>query len=255
MAVADRALPVMEELGLIEELANTLINRGTALAWMGRWLEGGVTLRGAAELAKQHDLTLVQLRALNNMRSVEDTDILHDPATLLVLEELVERSGNLGWQYRSWYMTAEARYGSGAMELSGYPYLYEPLLASAAWIGDVDSIRQLAEDFKPRTRRGRVSQGLGYFAVALLAAFEGDEVAAVSAYRTAEALWEETGLPMSMARMRAIFAKSIGIDHPVGLEVGTRARQFFREHNVELYLDLLEDGLPPSEAEDSAVAA
>jgi hypothetical protein len=59
---------------------------------------------------------------------------------------------------------------------------------------------------------------------------------------------------MASARMQAIFAKSIGLDHPVGLEAGTRARQFFEEHNVELYLNLLEDGLPSSEAEDSAVA-
>ena len=43
--VSDRALPVMEELGLIEGLVNTMINRGTALAWMGRWVEGGATLR------------------------------------------------------------------------------------------------------------------------------------------------------------------------------------------------------------------
>jgi tetratricopeptide (TPR) repeat protein len=90
IAVTDRALPVMEELGLIEGLVNTLINRGTALAFMGRWVEGGATLRGAAELAKQHDLTLVQLRALNNLRSVTDPDILYDPEILALVEELIE---------------------------------------------------------------------------------------------------------------------------------------------------------------------
>jgi class 3 adenylate cyclase/tetratricopeptide (TPR) repeat protein len=344
IAVTDRALPVMEELDLVEELVNTLINRGTALAFLGRWLEGGATLRGAAELAKQHELTLVQLRALNNMRSVADSDILHEPATDLVMEELVERSGNLGWLYRWWYLTALARYGSGdldealeiiersdsvelsefwrdifesmilrirnvrygfdegrsrramalidkfvdssdpqtressiadkawatfgaghfvfssqtdpggAIDLGGYPYLYEPLLAAAAWIGDVGTLRRLAEDFKPRTRRGRVSRGLGCFSDALLAALEGDAAAAVSSYRAATDLWEETGLPMSLAVMRAAFAKSIGLDHPVGLEAGTLALEFFEEHNVQLYLDLLADGLPSSDAEETAFA-
>jgi class 3 adenylate cyclase/tetratricopeptide (TPR) repeat protein len=342
--VSDRALPVMEELGLIEGLVNTMINRGTALAWMGRWVEGGATLRGAAELAKQHDLTLVQLRALNNMRSVAEPDILFDPAILAEIEELVERSGNLSWQYRSWYMTAESRYDSGdlvgalevierpdtaeltefwrdtfekidlrvqnmlrgfdegrstmgmalidkyidssdpqtrelsvtdraraefdagqfvsssqtdpsgAIDLGGYPHLYEPLLAAAAWIGDVDSLRRLAEDFRPQTRRGRASRGLRCFADALLAALEGDADTAVSAYRTAEVLWEETGTPMSLAVMRATFAKSIGLDHPVGFEAGTLARQFFEEHNVQLYLDLLADGPPSSETEETAFA-
>jgi len=116
VAVTDRALPVMEELDLIEELVNTLINRGTALAWMGRWLEGSATLGGAAELAKQHELTLVQLRALNNLRAVTDTDTLNHPATDLAIEELVERSGNLSWLYRLWFTTAEARYGSGDLD-------------------------------------------------------------------------------------------------------------------------------------------
>jgi class 3 adenylate cyclase/tetratricopeptide (TPR) repeat protein len=344
LVVSDRALPVMEDLGLIEGLVNTMINRGTALAFMGRWLEGGATLRGAAELAKQHDLTFVQLRALNNMRSVSDPDTLHDPATLLGIEELTDRSGNLGWQYRIWFMTAEARYGSGdldaaldviehsntielsefwrdtfecmdlrfrnvrygfdesrskqglaliaefvnasdpqsrewgvaerawlafdagdfvtcsqtdssgTIDLGGYPYVYEPLLAAAAWIGDVDSLRQMADGFGPQIRRGRASQGLRGFADALLAALEGDEIAAASTYRAADALWVETGLPMSLAIIRATFAKSIGFEHPVGLEAGTRARQFFEEHNVHLYLDLLADGLPTSDTEESAFA-
>jgi hypothetical protein len=127
-------------------------------------------------------------------------------------------------------------------------------LAAAAWIGDLESLRRLAEDFGSQTRRGRASQGLRYFADALLAALEGDEIAAASAYRTAEAIWEETGLPMSLAVMRAAFAKSIGFKHPVGLEAGSRARQFFEEHNVQLYLDLLADGLPSSDVEESAFA-
>jgi tetratricopeptide (TPR) repeat protein len=343
VAVTDRALPVMEELDLIEELVNTLINRGTALAWMGRWLEGSATLGGAAELAKQHELTLVQLRALNNLRAVTDTDTLNHPATDLAIEELVERSGNLSWLYRLWFTTAEARYGSGdldeALELiersesvklpeffrdvfetmnlrirnlrsgfdedrsrqgialmdkfvdssdpqtremnivgkawatfdagqfalcsqtdssgvivEGYPYVYEPLLAAATWIGDVDMLRQMAEDFRPQTRRGRASRGLGSFADALLSALEGDDLAAVSAYRTAETLWAETGLPMSLAVMRTVFARSIGLDHPVGFEAGTLARQFFEEHDVLLYLDLLADGLTSSDEGETAFA-
>jgi hypothetical protein len=127
-------------------------------------------------------------------------------------------------------------------------------LAAAAWIRDVDSLRRLAEDFRPQTRRGRASRGLRCFADALLAALEGDADTAVSAYRTAEVLWEETGTPMSLAVMRATFAKSIGLDHPVGFEAGTLARQFFEEHNVQLYLDLLADGPPSSETEETAFA-
>jgi hypothetical protein len=152
------------------------------------------------------------------------------------------------------FLSASQTDPSGAIDLGRYPYLYEPLLAAAAWIGDVDCLRRLTEDFRSQTKRGRASRGLRGFADALLAALEGDEVAAVSAYRTAEILWEETGLPMSLAVMRATFAKSIGPDHPVGFEAGTLARQFFEEHNAQLYLDLLADGLPSSDAEETALA-
>lgn len=344
ISVADSSLPVMEELGLVEELANTLINRGTALAWMGRSIEGGATLRGAAELAKQYDLTLVQLRALNNMVAIALPDTLRATATIRTIGELVERSGNLGWQYRGWYFGARDLYNDGdldaalemigrgdGVELSafwrdhfeqvdvgvrnlrdgfdkvrsehllqlfdkyvdspdpqeranskagkawaqfdagdfayspqldlsadlenvGYAFVYEPRLAAAAWIGDVDSLRRLAKDFESQTSRGRASQGLRLFADALLAALTKDEGSAVSSYRAAVDLWEETGLRMSLAVMRAVFAKSIGLDHPVGLEAGTMARQFFEEHSVRLYAELLADGLPSSASEETAVA-
>jgi len=343
IAVIDSALPVMEELGLIEVLADALINRGTALSWVGRSIEAGATLRGAAELAKQHDMTLVQLRALNNIVATAQTDTLRDRATVRTIEELVERSGDLGWLHRSWFFGAHTLFGDGdldaALEMIGrsddvelsrywrdqfeqadlrirnvrdgfdedrseqllqstekyidspdpqlrewsrvekawamfdaghfeyssqleltenenlsYPFMYEPLLAAAAWIGAVESLHTLENQFKSQTTRGRVSQGLGHFADALLAALTQDEGTAESSYRAAADLWEDTGVPMYLAVMRAVFAKSIGLDHPVGFEAGTLARQFFEDHNTRIYLDLLADGLPSSGTGESAFA-
>ncbi|GBE26005.1 hypothetical protein BMS3Bbin02_02297 [bacterium BMS3Bbin02] len=59
---------------------------------------------------------------------------------------------------------------------------------------------------------------------------------------------------MNLAVMRALFAKTIGLDNPVGHEAGTAAREFFEEHQVKLHLELLADGLPQDNANEADLA-
>ena len=98
--VADEAIPVMEELEMIEDLLDTMINKASALGFQGRWLEGTAMLRGVAQLARDRDLTSIQGRALNNLvASTQNDDRSHTQITE-ELGALIERVGNEGWRAR-----------------------------------------------------------------------------------------------------------------------------------------------------------
>ena len=94
ITVADTAIPVMEELEMIEDLLNTLISKATALGLQGRWLEATTVLRGVAHVARERDLVVIQGRALNNLAASTTNDNQNDLETLAELSNLVERSGN-----------------------------------------------------------------------------------------------------------------------------------------------------------------
>ncbi|MGB5381189.1 MAG: adenylate/guanylate cyclase domain-containing protein [Acidimicrobiia bacterium] len=116
IVVADAAIPVMERLDLIEELLQTLVNKGSALGNAGRWLEGSAILRGTIELARAHDLTLVQARAINNLYSSTVNDVLYDPGLFAEFSAVVERSGSRAWTNRLWYNESEAMIDSGLLD-------------------------------------------------------------------------------------------------------------------------------------------
>ena len=64
--LGDRALAAAERFNLIEEVADALVTRGTALAFT-QPRHAIVLLRGALALAREHDLTDVMLRCLINI--------------------------------------------------------------------------------------------------------------------------------------------------------------------------------------------
>ena len=73
--VSDRVLESAEHLELVELVADTLITRGTALAWLGRPHEGIGAIETGHRLASRHGLDLTDARALNNLASMSaDTD-------------------------------------------------------------------------------------------------------------------------------------------------------------------------------------
>ena len=65
-ALADRALGAVEELGLIDEVADAMVTRGTSLA-RTRYHQGMALLRGARELCRREGLVATELRALINI--------------------------------------------------------------------------------------------------------------------------------------------------------------------------------------------
>lgn len=94
VVVADTAIPVMEELEMIEDLLNTLISKATAFGLQGRWLEASAVLRGVAHVARDRDLVAIQGRALNNLAATTTNDNQNDLDSLQELDNLVERSGS-----------------------------------------------------------------------------------------------------------------------------------------------------------------
>jgi len=67
--VADRALRVAEQLGLIAVVADTLVTKGTVLVEVGRWHEGLSLIEGGRQLAETNGLVWTEVRALTNASS------------------------------------------------------------------------------------------------------------------------------------------------------------------------------------------
>lgn len=106
-ALGDRALAAVERFGLIEEIADALVTRGTALAFTQPH-HAIVLLRGALALAREHELNDVMLRCLINIGYGGPDFFERRAATIEAYDEakrLGDRShagfvaGNLGGYY------------------------------------------------------------------------------------------------------------------------------------------------------------
>ncbi|HUG31899.1 MAG TPA: adenylate/guanylate cyclase domain-containing protein [Acidimicrobiia bacterium] len=107
IAVADTALQFMEELELMDQMLNTLINKGTALLFVGRVVEGSTILRGVAEMAGDRDLLGHKMRAVNNLVAASQFDVYWDWEAGEELERLSERVGNEAWVVRTHFFSAQ----------------------------------------------------------------------------------------------------------------------------------------------------
>ena len=67
IAAADQALDLAEHLGLAPVLAETLNNKGSALFYLGRTVEGQALIRAAAEVAHEGGFVNAEIRALSNL--------------------------------------------------------------------------------------------------------------------------------------------------------------------------------------------
>lgn len=104
--VANEAIPVMEELEMIESLLDTMITKASALGFQGRWLEGSAMLRGVAQLARDRDLSRVQGRALNNLAASSDNDDRNNAQITTEITALIDRVENEAWKVRHNFFSA-----------------------------------------------------------------------------------------------------------------------------------------------------
>lgn len=146
VVIADAAIPVMEQLDLTEELLEALVNKGSSLANSGRWIEGSAILRGAADLAGRLDMTIVKLRALNNLLSSTLNDNQVDRETSEEIANLIQRLGNQSWSERFSYVLADeytfaGRFDEAMVEI-------HKVLDTATW----EFIRDSVEHIETRIR-------------------------------------------------------------------------------------------------------
>jgi tetratricopeptide (TPR) repeat protein len=90
--LADRILPSAHRHGTVTAVLEILVNRGTSLANLSRPIEAEATLLGAIDLARLHELPVVELRAIINLAQSAEIDEPRVSQTLRGFE-LVERYG------------------------------------------------------------------------------------------------------------------------------------------------------------------
>ena len=132
--VADDVLPVLETLEMVDDICNVLIDKGTALGAMGRWLEGSAVLRGAADIAGDRDLTGTQIRALNNLSVVVQPDDQNSRELFEEIGSLIGRIGRTDWQLRYAFFTGWTLLFQGKLdEAADRAALAEELELSEFW--------------------------------------------------------------------------------------------------------------------------
>ena len=98
---ADRALRAAEGTNIQASIADARVTRGTALGLLGRTLEGVTELQAGADLAEEHGLTIVALRAINNRANME---VERDPRAALEFGRaglaMARRLGERSWIVR-----------------------------------------------------------------------------------------------------------------------------------------------------------
>lgn len=114
--VADAAVPVMEELEMVEDLLNTLISKASALGFQGRWLEASAILRGVAQVARDRDLSSIQGRALNNLIATTENDSQNEVELFRELDGLVARIGSVATKVRHGFFSALEAVGRGSLD-------------------------------------------------------------------------------------------------------------------------------------------
>jgi tetratricopeptide (TPR) repeat protein len=94
MTAADRALSVGERMNLEPLVAESLINKGSALGQLGRRREGNALMRAAVEISAEHADRNMEIRARNNYASAINDD---DPAgATRLMRSAMELAADIG---------------------------------------------------------------------------------------------------------------------------------------------------------------
>jgi hypothetical protein len=116
LEVADVALAAAEASDDQWVLSDTLITKGTALAFTGRPREGAMLLKGALDIADEYAFSQPQLRAINNLMVVEFADGGKQVSTWVHrgLDAAIRSGNQFEIQVRAgmvaWSLTWEGRY-------------------------------------------------------------------------------------------------------------------------------------------------
>ena len=135
-----------------------------------------------------------------------------------------------------------------------YPSTLEGGILAAAMCRDLESLRTFHGLVRDRFPRGRACRGLAHLASALIAAIDGAPDVAVAEFQRGDDIWTEVVPPLTVAQSRAVFASTLGFEHPASVAIGNQARGFFDEHDLRIFLDGIVTRFPEeSTAADLAV--
>jgi hypothetical protein len=130
----------------------------------------------------------------------------------------------------------------------------EVSLVVAMYLEDGERLQQVADVFATKVYRGRRVDWLRLALEGALAAAGGERDAAAGRFREASDLMEGHELELRAAEFRACMAGMLGLDHPLGRELGQRAFAAFSAAGATTLLGLYADSLV-DEAEEGAVSA
>ncbi len=112
--VADRVLPVLEQLDMVEELLDTLNNKAMSLAQGGRIVESAALLRGIADVARERGLLNAEIRAVNNLGATTLVD--NQVQDFGELDKIIDKSGSISWQVRKDFFGSLTTFHTGDIE-------------------------------------------------------------------------------------------------------------------------------------------
>ena len=159
ITVADTALQFMEELELMDQMLQTLINKGTALLHVGRVVEGSTILRGVAEMAGERDLLGHRIRAINNLVAASQFDVYFDSEAVEVLDRLTQRAGQEAWLVRNHFFTAVNLVYRGRLdEAMEKVSAGEEFDLSELWADSFARVRALIELFRDGLEEERLAR-------------------------------------------------------------------------------------------------
>jgi tetratricopeptide (TPR) repeat protein len=112
--IADRVLPVLEQLDMVEELLDTLNNKAMALAQDGRLVESVALFRGIADVARERGLLNAEIRAVNNLWATAQVD--NQVQDFGELDKIIDKSGSINWQVRKDFFGSLNTFDTGDIE-------------------------------------------------------------------------------------------------------------------------------------------
>jgi len=145
--VAERVLAIAERKDLTEELALALVSKGTALATLGRRIEGLGLLRLGGDLADAAGFPLIAARSLGNQGAI----LLDDPRAALAAEQAA--------------IEVATRLGQRPLLITNIQNSAEDAMRTGEWDWSVSTIEgSLGEDLAPEDRAAILGALLRYSA-------------------------------------------------------------------------------------------
>ncbi|HEX6222372.1 MAG TPA: adenylate/guanylate cyclase domain-containing protein [Acidimicrobiia bacterium] len=149
IAVADAAIPIMEDMEAVEAMLETLINKAGALMFEGGTMEGTAVLLGVAEMAGDRDLLRIRLRAINNLVAATQFDKVSDLDASRELDALTQRVGDEAWVVRGHFFAALNLIDNGHLdEALDRVSAAEELDLSEFWADNIEVARLRAELYR-----------------------------------------------------------------------------------------------------------